>query len=136
MKRIISTTEGEVVIGELLDLVDFVPTYNVISLDERLQKRLDEKVKENIEKQGITLENFQENTWIEFDLSYDGYGVQRVEILKSLLDAEKNKEINVSIKVSLADGELPEVNMVMSNVVQQYFFGNVGLFVENKLSRE
>lgn len=45
MKRIIETTEGEIVIGELLDLVDFVPTYNVISLDERLRKRLDEKVK-------------------------------------------------------------------------------------------
>jgi hypothetical protein len=54
MKRIIETTEGEIVIGELLDLVDFVPTYNVISLDERLRKRLDEKVKENMEKQGIT----------------------------------------------------------------------------------
>lgn len=63
MKRIISTTEGEIVIGELLDLVDFVPTYNVISLDERLQKRLDEKIKENIEKQGITSENFQESIW-------------------------------------------------------------------------
>lgn len=136
MKRIISTTEGEIVIGELLDLVDFVPTYNVISLDERLKKRLDEKVKENIKKQGITSENFQESIWIEFDLSYEGYGVQRIEVLKTLLDEEKNKEVDVSIKVTLADGELPEVNMVMSNVIQQYFFGNVGLFVENKLSRE
>lgn len=136
MKRIISTSEGEVIIGDLLDLVDFVPTYNVISLDERLQKRLDKKVKENIEKQGITSENFQESTWIEFDLSHEGYGVQRVEICKMLLDTEKNQEVDVSIKVNLADGELPEVNMVMSNVVQQYFFGNVGLFVENNLPRE
>lgn len=136
MKRIIETSEGEIVIGELLDLVDFVPTYNVIFLDERLQKRLDEKVKENIEKQGITSENFQESTWIEFDLSCEGYGVQRVEICKMLLDTEKNQEVDVSIKVNLADGELPEVNMVMSNVVQQYFFGNVGLFVENNLPRE
>lgn len=86
MKRIISTSEGEVIIGDLLDLVDFVPTYNVISLDERLQKRLDKKVKENIEKQGITSENFQESTWIEFDLSYEGYGVQGSE----LLSVEKN----------------------------------------------
>lgn len=136
MKRIIETTEGEIVIGELLDLVDFVPTYNVLSLDERLKKRLDEKVKENIKKQGITFENLQESTWIEFDLSYEGYGVQRVEVLKTLLDTEKNKEVDVSIKVDLPDGELKEVNMLMSNVVQQYFFGNVGLFVENNLPRE
>lgn len=136
MKRIIETTEGEIVIGELLDLVDFVPTYNVLSLDKRLQKRLDEKVRENMKKKGITFENFQKSTWIEFDLSYKGYGVQRVEIFKMLLDEEKNKEINVSIKVDLPDGELKEVNIVMSNLVQQYFFGNVGLFVENNLPRE
>lgn len=136
MKRIISTTEGEIVIGELLDLVDFVPTYNVISLDERLQRRLDEKIKENMEKQGITSENFQKSTWIEFDLSYEGYGVQRIEVLKKLFDEEKNKEVNVSIKVNLPDGELSEVNMVMSNVIQQFFFGNIGLFVENNLPRE
>lgn len=136
MKRIITTTEGEIVIGELLDLVDFVPTYNVISLDEKLQKRLDEKIKENIEKQGITSENFQESIWIEFDLSYEGYGVQRVEIFKTLLDDEKNKEVDVSIKVDLPDGELKEINMLMNNVVQQYFFRNVGLFVENNLPRE
>ncbi|UVX32643.1 MAG: hypothetical protein [Bacteriophage sp.] len=136
MKRIIETTEGEIVIGELSDLVDFVPTYNVLSLDERLQKRLDEKVRENMKKKGITFENFQESTWIEFDLSYKGYGVQRVEIFKTLFDDEKNKEVDVSLKVTLADGELPEVNMAMSNVVQQYFFGNVGLFVENNLPRE
>lgn len=136
MKRIIETTEGEIVIGELLDLVDFVPTYNVISLDDSLKKRLDEKVKENMKKKGITSEKFQESTWIEFDLSYEGYGVQRIEVFKTLLDEEKNKEINVSIKVTLANGELPEVNMVMSNVVQQSFFGNVGLFVENNLPRE
>ena len=136
MKRIIETTEGEIVIGELSDLVDFVPTYNVLSLDERLQKRLDEKVRENMKKKGITFENFQESTWIEFDLSYKGYGVQRVEIFKTLFDDEKNKEVDVSLKVTLADGELPEVNMAMSNVVQQYFFGNGGLFVENNLPRE
>lgn len=136
MKRIIETTEGEIVIGELLDLVDFVPTYNVLSLDERLQKRLDEKLRENMKKKGITSENFQKSTWIEFDLSYEGYGVQRIEVLKTLFDEEKNKEVNVSIKVNLPDGELSEVNMVMSNVIQQFFFGNVGLFVENNLPRE
>lgn len=136
MKRIITTTEGEIVIGELLDLVDFVPTYNVISLDEKLQKRLDEKIKENIEKQGITSENFQESIWIEFDLSYEGYGVHRVEIFKTLLDDEKNKEVDVSIKVDLPDGELKEINMLINNVIQQYFFGNVGLFLENNLPRE
>ena len=133
MKRILKTTEGEITIGNIMDIYDFSLSYEILELGEVLQKKIEEEKEKELRKmcrdcgyaeyENIHLKRVA--TWITFQMSYNGKGLEKMTLMAIFVDPLNDKyEVDPQISITFLREEFLEVTKMLIGTMFTNLFQN------------